>query len=342
LAGQGIHVHPLLPGKKLPPRGCERCWRGTKDQPNPLYINHTPEDCPCLRSGGYCHGVRAATTNQHYITAWWKKMPDAAVGVAAGPSGLLILDVDRHGGELPATNKILPGLALPEDVDPATIQDGLDVLALLCEIRRAPLPDISPRTMTVRTPSGGVHYWYKVPKGSVWKPDSGALGWQLDVRAGWSYGIAPGSVTPKGVYEAVGDCRTIAPMPVWLAHDLDRTGHRVKPPRRKPTPPWAPPAAIANANGYVAAAVRRELQELTDTKNGRNQALYSAAKSLGSLVAGGHLNEQEVTTLLTDAANHIGLDTDTNCGPSGIEATIRSGLRNGARNPRHTLGAKSA
>lgn len=341
LAARGIHVHPLLPGRKLPPRGCNRCWRGTKEQRNPLYVDHSPEDCPCLEKGGYCHGVRAATTNPEFISDWWRKMPEAAVGVAAGPSGLLILDVDRHSSEVPEASKILPGLALPEDVKPDTIHDGLDVLAVLCEIRRAKLLDVAPATMTVRTPSGGLHYWYRVPEGTTWKPDSNALGWQLDVRAGWSYGIAPGSVTPKGVYQAVGDCRTIAKLPTWLARDLDRTGHRVKPPRVKPTPPWAPRTSIANASTYVAAAVRRELEELTATKSGRNHALYKSAKSLGSLVAGGHLAEQEVTDLLTQASHHIGLDVDGNCGPSGIEATIRSGLRNGARKPRHTLGASA-
>jgi hypothetical protein len=125
-----------------------------------LYIPHTPAECKCIAVGRYCHGVHAATTDPDRITAWARQMPDALWGVAAGPSGLIILDVDRHGGERPATEKILPDLELPEDVDPSTIHDGLDVLALLCEIRKAPLLDVAPRTLTVRTPSGGLHYWF--------------------------------------------------------------------------------------------------------------------------------------------------------------------------------------
>lgn len=324
LAGQGIHVHPLIPGRKLPPRNCNRCSPGTASEPNPLYIQHTPDECRCIPAGRYCHGVHAATTDPERITKWWGSIPDACVGVAAGPSGLLILDVDCHGGDLPDAAHILPGLELPEDVNVSTIKDGLDVLALLCEIRQAPLPDIAPRTMTVRTPSGGVHYWYRVPAGTQWKSDSKALGWQLDVKAGWGYGIAPGSVTPKGAYQAVGDCRTIAELPAWLAADLKRTGHYIAPQPKRPRVSASQLLSRLQPKGdrYVTWVVEQEITQLATTgEGGRNAATYAAAKAIARFVGSGQLSEAEVEDLVVGAARAIGLSER-----EALSAT-RSGIR---------------
>lgn len=310
LASRGVHVHPLIPGRKLPPRNCNRCTPGSAKEPNALYIPHTPGDCKCIAAGRYCHGVHAATTDPDLITRWSQQIPDALWGVAAGPSGLVILDVDRHGGDRPEAEKILPGLTLPDDVDPNTIHDGLDVLALLCEIRQAPLLDAAPRTLTVRTPSGGLHYWYRAPEGTQWRNNSSKLGWQLDVRAGWGYGIAPGGVTPKGTYQRVGDCTTIATLPAWLAADLKRTGHLVSPsPQRNRVPASQLLARLRPINDrYVQAAVRAELETLVQTtEGGRNEATYSAARALGRFITTGQLTEGEVESLVVNAAQTIGL-----------------------------------
>ncbi|MGW8703181.1 bifunctional DNA primase/polymerase [Streptomyces eurythermus] len=324
LAAHGIHVHPLLPGKKLPPRNCNRCTPGSSTEPNPLYIQHTPAECKCIAAGRYCHGVHAATTNADHITTWWRKMPDAAVGVAAGPSGLLILDVDRHGGERPDT--VLPGLDLPEGVDPNTIRDGLDVLALLCEVRQAPLLDVSPRTLTVRTPSGGLQYWYRVPEGSEWRSNSSKLGWQLDVKAGWGYGIAPGSVTAKGIYQRLGDCTTIAELPAWLAADLKRTGHYAAPQGGQDRRAASRLLAQLKPQGdrYVVTAVQAEVEELArTTEGGRNAATYNAARALGRFITTGQLTESDVESLVVTAAQAAGLSER-----EALTAT-RSGIRAG-------------
>lgn len=326
LAGQGFHVHPLLPGRKIPPRSCNRCSPGSASEPNPLYIEHTPDDCRCIQAGQHCHGVRAATTDPARIEAWWAKMPKAGVGVAAGPSGLIVLDVDRHGGDLPARNQILPGLDLPGDVELDTIADGLDVLALLCELRGAPLPDVSPSTLTVRTPSGGMHYWYRVPEGTRWKSGSNALGWQLDVKAGWGYAVAPGTETPKGSYRALGTCRTAAELPAWLAADLKRTGHQIVAESSRPRLSASRLLARMRPvnDRYVAAAVQAEVEQLArQTEGGRNAATFRAAAALGRFIPSGKLSESEVVDLVVAAAQATGL--------SEREAmnTVRSGIRAG-------------
>lgn len=326
LAGQGFHVHPLLPGRKLPPRSCNRCSPGSSSDPNPLYIEHVPEDCRCIQAGQHCHGVRAATTDPDRIRTWWGKMPKAGVGVAAGPSGLVVLDVDRHGGDLPAHDRILPGLTIPEDIELGSISDGLDVLAILCELRGAPLLDISPRTMTVRTPTGGLHYWYRIPEGTRWKSGSSALGWQLDVKAGWGYAVAPGTATAKGMYSALGESRTVAELPAWLAADLKRTGHQLVPePCRPRVSASRLLASMRPVNDrYVAAAVQSEVENLArGTEGSRNSATFKAAASLARFIPTGKLSENEVESLIAAAAQATGLSER-----EALTAT-RSGIRAG-------------
>lgn len=330
LAAQGIHVHPLIPGRKIPPRGCVRCWRGTTEQPNPFYVQHIAQECPCLSTGRYCHGVLAATTDKATIENWWTEMPDAGVGVATGKSGLLILDVDRHTADRPEPDKLLPGLELPSDVDPDTIVDGLDVLALLCEIRGVPSLSATDSTITVRTPSGGIQLWFRVHPHAPWAPSAGKLGWQLDVRAGRSYGIAPGTATNRGAYTALGACRTIGDLPPWLSDDLLRTGHQ----RQTTTPmvptDWTPPA-MAGGRGYVAAALRSELEKVARAGHGeRSEAINSGAYYLGQLVGAGLLDRDAVHDAITQAAAAAGVDPHE----PKAQDTIRRGIEAGMRRPR--------
>ncbi|MGW2365119.1 bifunctional DNA primase/polymerase [Streptomyces sp. NPDC001667] len=328
-AAQGWHVIPLAPGTKVPMRGCDRCSPGTKDRPTPSYVRHDGHGCECITAGRPCHGVLAATADPERITAWWTHTPKAGVGIAAGPSRLVILDVDCHGGTSPEdTAELLPGLDLPSDLTPGSIVDGRDVLALLCEARRAPYLE-DDRTLTVRTPTGGVHLWFRSPAGMAWRPLAGALGWQLDIRAGSSYAVAPGTITRAGAYLAQGRCRAVTELPAWLARDLDRTGHRVRAERPRVVLPWRPRSA---GTGYVATAVRGELSAVAEAQPGtRNGTLNRAAFRLGTLLAPGNLNRAQVTDALLDAARHAGLPDRE------AEAAIRSGVSAGERQPR-TLG----
>jgi hypothetical protein len=330
LASQGIHIHPLLPGRKIPPRGCDRCWRGTKEQPNPVYVDHTAQECPCLVAGRYCHGVLAATTDAVTIDNWWREMPNAGVGVATGKSGLLILDVDRHGGDRPEADKILPGLALPDDVGLDTLVDGLDVLALLCESRGVAPLTATDNTITVRTPSGGLQLWFRVDPRAPWAPSAGKLGWQLDVRAGRSYGIAPGTTTPKGAYTALGSCRRVADLPEWLERDLIRTGHQRQVATPRVPADWSPPR-MAGGRGYVASALRGELEKVAMAMNGqRSETINSAAYYLGQFVGAGLLERDAVHSAITEAAAAAGVDP----GEPKAQDTIRRGIEAGMRRPR--------
>src|SRR6266705_2085684 len=111
--------------------------------------DHAIAQCLCLPAGRWCHGVRAATTDPARLTAWWRQEPAAAPGVAAGPSGLVLVDIDTHGDHLPANlaTGLLPGIDLTtENLSPelwnnhARFRDGRDTVRLLAAIRGGSCP----------------------------------------------------------------------------------------------------------------------------------------------------------------------------------------------------------
>lgn len=85
---------------------------------------------------------------------------------------------------------------------------------------------------------------------------------------------------------------------------------------------------------YAKAALDRECAKVSLSRppaqggEGRNNTLYIAALSLGTLVAGGELNRNEVESRLQLAALSAGLDG------SEITSTIRSGMAIGMQRPR--------
>ncbi|WP_371497656.1 bifunctional DNA primase/polymerase [Kitasatospora sp. NBC_00374] len=240
------------------------------------------------------------------------------VGIACGPSGLLVVDLDtpKDSDDTPPEAWALPG-----------IHDGHDVFAAICERHRQPLPD---DTYTVRSPGGSTHLYFAALPGAGLRNtqgrDRGGLGWKIDTRAGGGLVVAAGSLTPKGPYTTVRDA-PVAPLPDWLATLLTPA----------PLPPQKPVTVPLRSDDrrskWLHVAINAEIQRvLTSPADGHNKALYLAAVALGQIVAGGGLTEAEVTTHLTTAAHQVGQK------PGEIARTIASGLKAGARRPR-TLAA---
>ncbi|KOA49496.1 hypothetical protein BAAM0483_04950 [Bifidobacterium animalis subsp. animalis MCC 0483] len=77
-----------------------------------------------------------------------------------------------------------------------------------------------PRTYLTRTPSGGVHAYYRLPQGVVLKNAAHPQGMPIDIRTERKgYVIAPGSVTDAGRYTVADDakvCELSGPMVAWL------------------------------------------------------------------------------------------------------------------------------
>ncbi|WP_343308464.1 bifunctional DNA primase/polymerase, partial [Streptomyces sp. SID5770] len=161
----GFAVHPLAPGAKTPASNCDTCAAGT----------HQPQHCPCHAQHGWCHGFYAATINLDTVQQWWTIQPQFGIGVACGPSRLVVIDVDAHTNHSPERSRLLPGIPIHDSVDLTGLSSGFDTLALLAAYRRRPDPCTDTSTLRVRTPSGGMHIWYRTPRHApLFKSSSGS------------------------------------------------------------------------------------------------------------------------------------------------------------------------
>ncbi|WP_406507647.1 bifunctional DNA primase/polymerase [Streptomyces sp. NBC_00212] len=143
-ASLGVKVFRVRPDK-APYPNCPRCRRPTPEKPNPLYIEHRPEQCRC--DGNACHGYYAATTDVDVIHRWWTDEPDANIGAPCKLNEWAVLDIDpRHSGHrslcvLEERIGVLPGTVMqitggdglhivyrsPGVSLPGTLGPGLDV-----------------------------------------------------------------------------------------------------------------------------------------------------------------------------------------------------------------------
>ncbi|MFJ9025966.1 bifunctional DNA primase/polymerase [Streptomyces sp. NPDC102259] len=332
-------MHPLAPGRKTPAANCSDCRANV----------HTPTGCPCLRAGLWCHSFHAATLNQDRIQQWWGQHPEFGIGVSCGPAGLVVIDIDAHGTQPPARDRILPGIPIGDHVDLSGLANGFHTLAVLAALRSQHSPADDTTTLRVRTPSGGLHVWYRTTGNRHWKSSAGsspgrALAWQVDIRAHGSYIIAPGTTTHHGSYTPLGEAREPAALPMWLAQELDRTGHSPAPaiPAPRLVPPRAQQAVLA-AGGrrgqteHTLAAVLAPVEACGQVAHGAgfSDTLNRAAYTLGGLIAAGRLPQQEAEQALKDTAAAARPGQELR-----IEQIIRSGLAAGLKKPLHATGRR--
>ncbi|MEV0303138.1 bifunctional DNA primase/polymerase [Streptomyces prasinus] len=331
-AERGWPVHPLSPGRKTPVANCARCRAP----------GHDRRRCSCLPAGRWCHGFRAATLDPAAIERWWGGDPRLGVGVACGPAGLVVVDIDAHERPLPDRGRLLPGVGIPEEVDLTGLANGFHTLGVLAALRGAVSPADDGSTLRVRTPSGGLHVWYRASSGHRWQCSTGsgggrALAWQVDVRAHGGYIVAPGTVTGAGAYMPVGTVREVAPLPAWLARELERTGHLApaRTPARAAVPSRAREAVLA-AGGHAGAPDRAlssllaEVAACAAVPEGAafSEKLNRAAYTAGGLVAAGRLGEDEAERLLEEVAERARPGRRRRYG-----AIIRGGLSAGRHRP---------
>ncbi|MER7960252.1 bifunctional DNA primase/polymerase [Streptomyces sp. NPDC096030] len=301
MARHGYPVHPLAPGTKVPAANCASCHPAA----------HRPENCPCHGRRRWCHGFHAATTDPGTIRGWWTREPNFGIGIACGPAGLVVIDVDFHTTVPPDRQRLLPGIPVHEDVDLTGLQSGFDTLALLAAYRRRPDPCGDLGTLRVRTPSGGMHVWYRAPyEGPKFKSSTGssgrvALAWQVDIRAANGYIVAPGSETETGAYRALPGARHPAQLPLWLAAELTRTGHTVadiRPPRVRVARAAHPSRPAQRVFSFLLDAVRA--CAAAPSGMAFSEKLNRAAFTAGGFVASGYLSAAESREQLLAAAVH--------------------------------------
>lgn len=293
-ARRGWHVFPLRPGGKVPAlHGHDRC----------------PRTGACL--DGHVGWEQRATTDHDRIRAAWSTGP-FNVGIATGPSDLLVVDLDTaKRGQTPPADWDLPG-----------VRDGQDVLAVLAERHNQPVPW---DTCTVATPSGGLHLYFRAPEGERLRNTAGTLGWKVDTRGHGGYVVAPGSIVDGRTYAYLSS-QEPATLPAWLFTALR--------PAPLPPPPDRPVrVGSGRRSRYLDAAVRMECARVEGAPDDqRNASLFAAANALGQLVAGGELTADEhERVLLTAAGRHIAVGAYSE---RQARRTIASGLRHGANRPR--------
>ena len=237
------------------------------------------------------HGLKDATTDVEVITAWWARRPDANVGLLTGEA-FDVLDVDGEEGRTAFLER-----CETEGFTPASLVE-------------------LPRVVTGR----GTHV-YGPPTG---RGNSTGILPHVDWRGQGGYVVAPPSIHENGnVYEW-----KLAPnghLPEWPAF----IPLLLAAPHRQRTGNGAPAAQDGVGTPYGIAALERELAALLGAVVGtRNDTLNATGFACYQLVAGGELQEAEVTRRLTAAGLGIGLDADE------VERTLQSARDAGFAEPR--------
>lgn len=279
----GFHIFPVEPGDKLPHR----------IRPDADYR---------IRWG------EVATNDMSKVVDWWTFSPDANIGVACKPSGLLVVDCDiaKEAYVLKKTPQGKPWEYLHERYGP--MLDGGDVLREMCA-RFGDEYERFERTYRVCTASMGLHLYFRWPEGDQASQASPIPG-LLDIRCNGGqrggYVLAAGSATDKGPYVAENNL-PIADAPPWL---VELCLEKVRAAKVKPL--------FSNGSGGGGYSGLVDSVRLAQEGN-RNNVLLWAARSMCEDGA----TEEECTELLVPAALECGLDG----GERQALSTIRSAYR---------------
>ncbi|MEU0646162.1 bifunctional DNA primase/polymerase [Streptomyces umbrinus] len=264
-AARGWHVHPLRPrGKGSALHGERAC----------------PETGEC--TSGHRKWEQRATTDPDRIHQAWTAGA-FNVGIATGPSNLLVVDLD-----------------VPKDKDgkgSSDAPDGATSFAALCERAGQPIP----LTYTVRTPSGGLHLYYAVSPDVRLFNTARTVAPNVDTRAWGGNIVAAGSITPQGAYELINGA-PVADLPAWLLSLLQSPAT----PDRAPAPLLIPGQGTRRAE----VALERETAAVAGMpEGGRNNRLLAGARAMGRFVAWGEIARDVVETAFQAAGEAAGLSS---------------------------------
>lgn len=205
-------------------------------------------------------GFYEATTDYNAIKAWWKKWPDANIGIFL--DGLCVIDIDVH-------------------------DKGKNGYASLTEF------DI-PQTLAVNTPTGGRHYYFKIPQGMT-------VSRKTNYRPGIDrltngYVLAPSSIHPNGKpYTWMDGC---SPSEIIIA---DLPEEFVKDKVRQHIP-WETKPKVEIDNKVLEQRARLYLEKCEPAIQGcggHNALLYAAS----ALVNGFDMDDATATHLLWNIYN---------------------------------------
>lgn len=190
LVTRGFAVFPLAPNDKVPATG---------------------------------HGFMDATRDADHVRYWWRKMPNANIGLATGPrSGCWVLDVDNK-----------PAAAGYESLQRVQAQHGIVTSGYM-----------------VATATSGLHIYYRWDESRPVRNHTNRPAQAIDVRGKGGYVVAAGSVRSMGEYVAVSD-GTIAAAPDWLLDMIEPIAEA------RPIPPRLPVLDVKGESDKARAALDR-------------------------------------------------------------------------------------
>jgi len=261
----GFHIFPVEPGEKTPIR---------------IYQDKSKDEAPWTVKWS-----EIATNDINTVIDWWTYAPNANIGIACKPSGLLVVDCDipKADGLLTGT----PWVSLHDRFGPRV--DGETVFYTVATKYSLPgKVDEAFDTYAVTTGSGGCHYYYRWPEGVQSSQDSIVRG-VLDVRGNGGerggYVLGAGSRTDKGNYE-VAATLPVVKAPAWLVALCDEET------RAKFQQPKQTPNSLAQPKNANFSGLTDTVRQAPD--GNLNNSLLWAARAM--CADGG--TEQEAINLL--------------------------------------------
>lgn len=218
------------------------------------------------------NGFKDASRDPNVIAAWWRRWPDALIGLPTGtPIDRVVLDIDMKG--------------------------GVNGWATLARLESTPIP---PAVPTVITASGGAHLYFARPEGGL-RNTAGkrgrGIGPGLDWRGDGGYVIlpSPGSGYRWSTFH-FGNCRPL-PVPAALLPKIRVAARNDRPIRPTPRIGLSPygEAVLDRAGRAIIAAPAGE-QEVT---------LNGECFAIGTLVGAGLLPEGFSKKVLLWAARQV-------------------------------------
>lgn len=279
-------------------------------------------------------GVKDATRDEGVITGWWRRWPDAMIGLAMGHNGLFALDfdprIDADSGEVFTLD---------------TLKEAL-IEQMGCDL---------PRSLTAVTQSEGVHVYLKQPQdGGEPIRNRGNLPRHVDVRGLGGYVIAPPSILyhadgSEGRYRWLSNRHDDpAEAPAALVEILRTKGKKkadreaADRPRTSPATGSAAPARPADVGQAEFEAIRKyglsaldaECRLVRTAKSGaRNDQLNESALKIASLTVSTPMPALDArfarSAIEAAARDNPGDDDDRQ-----LDATINSGWTAGEATPR--------
>ena len=230
----------------------------------------------------------AATFDTDLIQSWWTTNPKWNIGIVCTANRLAVIDIDGPAGIEWIHDNQLP----------------------------------MPATWTATT-GNGFHYYYRWPAGQRIK--TCRIAPKLEIRGAGAYVIAPPSTHPNGAtyqwHPDRSDWGALPDLPPeWVSlQPTPETNGNVTSLDNKHEP----------ADNTVAlkrlAGLAKHLAEKAEGE--RHSALYTIARTLGQLVASGHLTRDQIYAQLYDAAQRNGGAAED--GGHNITRTINDGIEKG-------------